>query len=153
MYFIRNLELAYNAALPLLYQSINIADLDDPVNFVKTLALRLGWVIGEMEGCLFVLSKRPCELRLGHRIPAPSLLMYKIRDSEFHLSFQDSQQQGWLDIVPTTMGSVFKCNNRLIDSPEFNRRVADLVHSINDPGDFPSEQHAMFMHSSDSDSE
>jgi hypothetical protein len=155
VYFIHGLRLLPDAASPLLYHSINIVDLDDPVNFIKTLGIRLGWVIGQMEGCLFVLSKRPCELRTGHRISAPSLLMLKLgfRSNEFHLSFYDSRQQGHLDMEPTKDGLFFKITGRLVDAPEFNKQVADLLYSIDEPGDFPLASHSIPVHSSDSDSE
>lgn len=156
-YFIRGLQMLSVVAVPLLYESANIADLDDPKSFIKNLAVRFGWFVGQMKGYEIVLSKRPCQLQDSRRLSVASLLIYKPdnQHSSYNLllCFCDRIQRGYLQHNRLRGDTFVYVNGLQVSEQTFHNRLLKLVHSIKDSGDFPRDPDADSVDSSNSDSE
>lgn len=156
-YFIRGLQMMSVVAVPLLYESANIADLDDPKSFIKNLAMRFGWFVGHMKGYEMVLSKRPCQLQDGRRLSVASLLIYKPDNphSSYNLllCFCDRIQRSYLQHNRLRGDTFVYVNGLQVSEQTFHNRILKLVHAIKDSGDFPRDSDADSVDSSDSDSE
>lgn len=154
-YFIQGLQLLSVVAVPLLYESVNIAYLDDPSTFIKNLAVRLGWFVGQMEEYEMVLSKRPCQLHESRRLPVASLLIYKPDNQylPYHLllSFCDRIQRGYFQCTRLRGDTFVYVNGLQVSEQTFHNRLLKLVHAINDSGDFPRDSDADSVDSSDSE--
>jgi hypothetical protein len=156
-YFIQGLQLLSIVAVPLLYESVNIAYLDDPSTFIKNLAIRLGWFVGQMEEYETVLSKRPCQLHESRRLPVASLLIYKPENQYLSyvllLCFCDTTQRGYLQHTRLRGETFVYVNGLQVNEQTFHQRLLKLVRAIKKPGDFPRDSDADSVDSLDSDAD